>query len=332
MRDADRRRCDSARHRGANRRPARFRSGRERLRTGPGVGVPPDLWLETGTPLDVPRELTRVVVAPHGRGRNDRDRAGPPRAAGAGAPERLRAVAQDTRLCGDAARRSARRGRRLRDRSGDSRFFATGWYAEERGPDGRHVRWMREHGAVLVPSSRVPHGVTISMRASPPSTGAVNDAPLLSLRVNDVYDALTLPMSAGAARLRMDDPREAWVGGDQRAAVQRVADAAERRHRRRRARPRARTTVGDAAVALLDGEELDVEDERRVRPGLDRSRSRRRPVRAGARDGGVRRRACQRRPRSQPAMTCLAPRINGNGPRPALVSNCVPFAVGSRGL
>ena len=185
---------------------------RERMTTGPGVGVPPDLWLESGTPFDVPRELTRLSLSGQERS------AIVEIALGRRAPRVLARLsgyesALKTRVC--AATRFAAigmdAGRHELDLA-DSRYFATGWYAEERGPDRAHIRWMRTHGAVLVPSARG-DGATIRLRASPPRTGAVNDAPLLTLRVNDTYDALTLPMSPGSEDYEWTIPGEAWVAG-----------------------------------------------------------------------------------------------------------------------
>ena len=185
---------------------------RERMPTGPGVGVPPDLWLETGTPFDLPRELTRLSL-------NAQER---PEiveiSLGRRAPRvlaRLRGsdAGLKTRVCAATRLAAARDDVEVFDLDlAASRYFATGWYAEERRADGAYIRWMREHGAVFVPSARG-DGVIVRIRASPPSTSGVNEAPLLSLAVNDSYDALTLPMSPGSHDYEWTVPGEAWVAG-----------------------------------------------------------------------------------------------------------------------
>ena len=185
---------------------------RERMTTGPGVGVPPDLWLEAGTPFDMPRELTRLSLAAQERPVTVEI------ALGRRAPRVLARLsgyeaALKTRICAATRLAAASIDADVYELDlADSRHFATGWYAEERRNDGAPIRWMRRHGAIFVPSARGDPAL-ITVRASPPSTGAVNDAPLLALTVNDSYDALTLPMSPGSHDYVWTIPGEAWVAG-----------------------------------------------------------------------------------------------------------------------
>jgi hypothetical protein len=186
---------------------------RERLRRGPGVGVPPDLWLEGGDPWDLPRELTRITFdAPPDRPQSIE------LSLGRRAPRVLARLdgydaSVRTRVC--AATRLVDRA--LTDAPfnlvpAESKYFATGWYAEEPRGDGVDRRWMREHGAILIPSSR-DEAVIVTLRASPPATPQGREEPLLSLRVNDLYDALTVPMSPGVRDYEWTIPAAAWVSG-----------------------------------------------------------------------------------------------------------------------
>jgi hypothetical protein len=186
---------------------------RERLRYGPGVGVPPDLWLEGGDPWDLPRELTRITLE-----------AQPDRAESIELSLGRRAPRVLARLDGYDATVRTRvcAATHLVDRSladapfsvvpAESKFFATGWYAEESRDDGADRRWMREHGAILIPSSR-DGDVVVTLRAAPPVTPQGREEPLLSLRVNDLYDALTVPMSPGVRDYEWTIPSTAWVAG-----------------------------------------------------------------------------------------------------------------------
>ena len=191
----------------------RYPYRRERLRRGPGVGVPPDLWLEGGDPWDLPRELTRITFD----ARPDQaetielslGRRGPRVLARLGGYD----VSVRTRVCAAT---------RLIDRTladapfsvvpSESKYFATGWYAEDARGDGLDRRWMREHGAMLIPSARDGE-VVVTLRASPPVTSQGREEPLLSLRVNDLHDALTVPMSPGVRDYEWTLPSAAWVAG-----------------------------------------------------------------------------------------------------------------------
>lgn len=188
---------------------------RERLRAGPGLGVPPDFWLESGSPWSLPPELVRITLE-----------ASPTRAQlveltlGRRAPRvlaRLTGYSNDARADVCAARIGVddafvNRGA-LSISPSQSEYFATGWYAEDAASgDMGTVRWMGEFGAILVPSAH-DGDLLVRLRALPPLTESRDNVPLLSLRVNEVFDAITVPMTAGAADYEWSIPDRAWVAG-----------------------------------------------------------------------------------------------------------------------
>ena len=186
---------------------------RERMASGPGVGVPPDLWLEGGTPWDLPGELVRVTLPARA------DRAETiALSLGRRAPRVLArldgyAPAVKTRVCAATGFSDPRPAAdEFQIDLADSRHFATGWDAEDVRLDGAMVRRMREHGAVLVPSSR-DGVVTVRIRAAPPATPSGDEAPRLSLRVNDIHDAATQSLSPGSRDYEWEIPATAWVEG-----------------------------------------------------------------------------------------------------------------------
>ena len=171
---------------------------RERLRTAAGVELPPDFWLEDQVPMNAPREVTRVIV--DARGEGDLAfvlllgrRAPRVLARLMGYPPEARAP-----VCADAVREG-------------QRYFATGWYGEEATTDGS-IRWMREHGAVLVPSA---HGLgaRVRIRAAPamPSDGETETT--MTLRVNDVFESPAIAMRPGFSDYEWSVPDAAWVSG-----------------------------------------------------------------------------------------------------------------------
>ena len=64
----------------------------------------------------------------------------------------------------------------------------------EAGP----IRWMGEHGAVLLSSRERQPAFTSACAPRPPCRRAVDDATILTLRVNDVFDAAADAMHAGS--------------------------------------------------------------------------------------------------------------------------------------
>ena len=170
----------------------------ERLPPGPGVHVPPDFWLDDSTPWSAPPEIVRVSVD-----------ALPLRdldfilLLGRRAPRvlaRLTGYPDDVRVpvCAE----------RVKD---GERYFATGWYGEESGDFGR-VRWMRDSGAVLLPSADG-RAVHLRLRAAPAAEPAGGDETLLRVRVNDFVDLPPVPMRSGFADYEWDVPDAAWVAG-----------------------------------------------------------------------------------------------------------------------
>jgi hypothetical protein len=171
---------------------------RERLPSGPGVLVPPDYWLDDGAPWNAPPLITRVTIdaLPH----RDLDvRLG----LGRRAPRVL------TRLAGYPSDVHAAV---CADRLGDAEiYYATGWYGEE--PDeAAPVRWMGEHGAVLLTSADG-GGVHIVLDAAPAAPPSDEQPTRLRLRVNGVFDAPAVSMRPGPGRYEWDVPDRAWVPG-----------------------------------------------------------------------------------------------------------------------
>jgi hypothetical protein len=171
----------------------------ERFVSGPGVQMPPDFWLDDGSPLDAPRQISRITIDALG----ERDRA-VTLSLGRRAPRvlaRLVNYAADVSVAVCATPVPA-----------GATYFASGWYGEERDADEGTIRWMRKHGAVLVGSddgrtARV--RVRVAPRVSP---GADREA-LLHVRVNDVYDAAPRRLADGFADYEWTVPDTAWVPG-----------------------------------------------------------------------------------------------------------------------
>jgi hypothetical protein len=171
---------------------------RERLRIGPGVDLPPDFWLEDQVPSNAPREVTRVSV--DARGESDLSfvlllgrRAPRVIARLIGYPPEDKA-----QVCADPVRE-----REL--------YFATGWYGEESAPDGS-IRWMRDHGAVLVGAV---HGgaARVRIRAAPAVATDAAGQTTLTLRVNDVVELPAVVMRSGFGEYEWPVPSASWVSG-----------------------------------------------------------------------------------------------------------------------
>jgi hypothetical protein len=188
---------------------AAFPFTRTRLRRGPGIGVPPDLWLESGVPWDVPGELVRLTFDARA------DRAATiDLMLGRRAPRVLARIAgYDESVRTQVCAVTPVAGPGVGDRSleigpADAAYFGTGWLADVRD-QGVVTRPMRDHGALFIPSTH-DGAVSIRLRAAPAAT----DAPLtLSLRVNDLFDGGAVAMSAEAADYEWSIPAHAWVAG-----------------------------------------------------------------------------------------------------------------------
>ena len=171
---------------------------RERLLSGPGAQVPPDFWLDDNGPWSAPREITRVTVD-----------ALPTRALsfvislGRRAPRvlaRLIGYPDDVRVpvCAQAL-------------SAGETYFASGWLGDEQTAEGR-VRWMSDHGAVLV-SSPQGRATRVRIRAMPAVPSRPGDETTLTLRVNDVYEFAAVAMRGEMATYEWAVPDSTWVTG-----------------------------------------------------------------------------------------------------------------------
>jgi hypothetical protein len=168
----------------------------ERLILGPGVFVPPDFWLDDGSPLAAPRhvshllldasgEATRTVVLSLGR------RAPRVLARAIGYPPAVRVP-----ICAEPM-------------AAEEIYFATGWYGQEHDPEIGPVRWMQQHGAVLVTSADG-RAARVRVRLAP---AAESEAPQLSVRVNETYDLKPFALRPGFQEYELHIPDEAWVEG-----------------------------------------------------------------------------------------------------------------------
>ena len=171
----------------------------ERLTAGPGVLVPPDFWLDDGSPEHAPRQITRLQIdAPDLR----------PQvvtlALGRRAPRvlaRLVGYAPTIRVpvCADPL-------------AANEIYYATGWFGQEQHPVAGTVRWMREHGALLLASADG-RGVRLRVRAAPAVDPRGMDSTELSVRVNDVWEPAPVPLGAGFHDYQWSVPDHAWVTG-----------------------------------------------------------------------------------------------------------------------
>jgi hypothetical protein len=171
----------------------------ERLVVGPGVLLPPDYWIEYGSPRDAPPHVNRILIDASGE-REHRVVV----ALGRRAPRvlaRLIGYPSNVRVpvCADPVR------------DGEI-YFATGWYGEDRAPDAGPVRWMREQGAVLV-SSRHGRDARVRIRMAPAVAPIGDESTQLLVRVNDVYALAPIPLRAQFQDYELFVPDTAWVPG-----------------------------------------------------------------------------------------------------------------------
>jgi hypothetical protein len=170
----------------------------ERLVAGPGMHVPPDFWLDDGSPVDAPTQIAKVTIdALADRERDIRF------ALGRRAPRVL------ARLIGYPA---TTRAPICAERMGLGEiYFATGWQTAERDPVEGEVRVMRERGAVLV-SSVDGLSSRIRVRLAPATAGPVGGLQL-AVRVNDFYDVPPMTLEDGYRDYEWTVPDAAWVRG-----------------------------------------------------------------------------------------------------------------------
>jgi hypothetical protein len=168
----------------------------ERLVLGPGVFVPPDYWLEDGSPMAAPRYVSRVLIDASGEASRSvllslGRRVARVLARAIGYPPNMRVpVCAEPIAAGEI-------------------YFATGWYGQDRDSEGGVVRWMKQHGAVLVSS---PDGLAARVRARL-APAAAGEATQLSVRVNDVLDLDPIRLRPGFHDYEFAVPDEAWVAG-----------------------------------------------------------------------------------------------------------------------
>lgn len=198
---------------------------REVLRAGPVSGVPVELWSSDGDPTRAPQAVIRLTIA--------------------ALPVRERLVS--LRL----GRRAPRVLARLVNYEKDARvrvcaaplgvddafdtagalvitpdtpeYFGTGWYGREfASPALGSVRWMKSHGAILVPSARR-GAVEVVMTGAPNAAGGVAteagspprtadaDAATMILSVNDVFAGDPVALRSGPSTYRWRVPETAWL-------------------------------------------------------------------------------------------------------------------------
>jgi hypothetical protein len=169
----------------------------QRLVLGPGVLVPPDYWLEDGSPLDTPRHVTRVVIDAEG----DRARS-IVLAMGRRAPRVL------VRLIGYPAH--VRVPVCAHALAAGEMYFATGWYGQEAHATQGSVRWMRDAGAVLMMSR---DGRAVRVRAQIAAAADGDPSVELIVRVNDFLELPPVRLRTSFSEYEFVVPDEAWVQG-----------------------------------------------------------------------------------------------------------------------
>lgn len=198
--------------------------------------TPIDYWLEYGSPWLAPRRVAQGAVD-----------AQPHRAQtiivnlGRRAPRvlaRLTGYPDDTRgrICAApvAASPAFVRARHLEIVPAEHAYFADGWYGLEMQRPLGTVRWMSDHGVLLVPSSR-DGTVRARLRAVSPD-GDEGEATSITLKVNDVYEAQPRAMTANAATYEWVIPDTAWLAGTNELllSVSHTAHVADAKGNRRR--------------------------------------------------------------------------------------------------
>ena len=180
----------------------------ERLRTGGGTPAPPAYWLEYGDPWAAPPSILRATLdATPDRAQHVTLRLGrrAPRiiARLRGYEPHVEAVVCAIALGVEQAFVGTDR---LMVTPADERYFGAGWYGEEPSAQSGTVRWMREHGAVLIPSA-----MGGAMRLRLDAIAAV--ATTLTVVVNDVFTTAPIEMEEGLRSYEWDVPARAWLAG-----------------------------------------------------------------------------------------------------------------------
>jgi hypothetical protein len=182
------------------------------------AAAPPDYWLESGSPYDVPPDIQQFTVfADPARERHLMLRLGrrAPRvlvrlqgyaplmhAAVCAAPAAGAAVfVDDTSLTIEPT---------------DAPYFGAGWSDVLDDGEAGRTRWMGSYGALLVPFAR--RGDTrIGLRAyRHPDLGPAE----VSLQVNGLTETARLPLTAGVRDYEWVVPASAWAGGTNEILIQ----------------------------------------------------------------------------------------------------------------
>jgi hypothetical protein len=175
------------------------------------AAAPPDYWLESGSPYDVPPDIQQFTIfANAARDQNLIVRLGrrAPRvlariegyaplmhaaacaAPGAGAP----AFADGSSFTVEPA---------------DAAYFGAGWSDVLDDGDAGSVRWMGSYGALLIPFARR-GDMRIVLRAYRPSDLGPGD---IHVQVNGMTESGALPFSGGMRDYEWVVPASAWVEG-----------------------------------------------------------------------------------------------------------------------
>jgi hypothetical protein len=170
----------------------------ERLLLGAGVMVPPDFWIEDGSPTEAPQHLSRLQID-------------------AGQERRVvivslgrRAARVLTRLAGYPP--SVRLPVCAQALAAGEQYFGAGWFGEERDLGAGPVRWMRDHGAVMV--ARHERGnAHVRARLAPGVMPDDGERPELTLRVNEVWSAPPVALAGGFHYYEWSVPNAAWAAG-----------------------------------------------------------------------------------------------------------------------
>ena len=175
--------------------------------------APIDFWLEYGSPWQAPRHVVKAALA----ARDDRPQAvivslgrrGPRVLARlVGYPEDARGRICAASIAAPSAFASARD---LEIVPAQIAYFAGGWYGLDTQSPVGIVRWMGDHGAMLVPSTR--DGMVRARLQAVSLAAAEGEAPAVTLKVNDVFEAPGQTMKAGASIYEWVIPSSAWVAG-----------------------------------------------------------------------------------------------------------------------
>jgi hypothetical protein len=179
----------------------------------PPPEAPVDYWIEYGSPwlapthilkgtLDARDDRTRAVIVNLGR------RAPRVLARLAGYPDEVRGSICAAQV--DAAAAFAA-GDILQIAPTYAAYFAGGWYGLETQAPWGGVRWMTDHGVLLVPSSR-DGAIRVRLQAMPAAAGE-DDVTMVMLQVNEVFTTAPVVMTAGTAAYEWMVPAIAWVAG-----------------------------------------------------------------------------------------------------------------------